>query len=177
MNDTDDYLNFPYFHLHNILDCNHNTPKLFNHIYGKFNPFVVKEIVYCYIPIPKCASQDTQRALWEHPEVDPLVQIFPPKIKEARWFCGHREIHQRLGSAYVSWCTHVKGLGINPIPFQDLLKKPEIWDEHIQPQESFLQIFKDMHIEYTTLVVDSEQPELYSRALSNFLNIDITIGK
>ena len=47
----------------------------------------------------------------------------------------------------------------------------------IGEKHAFLQIFKDMHIEYTTLVVDSEQPELYSRALSNFLNIDITIGK
>lgn len=177
MSDTD-YLSMPSFYLHDIFPCNHNTPELFHHIYGQFKAFYIKDTLYCYISIPKCASQDTQRALWEHPEVDSATPpLLPEKLKEARWFCGHRELHQRLGSAYVSWCTHVKSLGINPIPFQDLLKKPELWDEHIQPQESFLQIFKDMHIEYTTLVVDSEQPELYSRALSNFLNIDITIGK
>lgn len=178
MNDTDDYLNLPKFHLHNIVDCNHNTPELFNHTYGEFKAFYIKDILYCYIPIPKCATQDTQRALWEHPEVVSAVEFSPEDIQKARWFCGHREIHQRLGSAYVSWSNHVSTKGISPtIPLNDVLKRPELWDEHIYPQESFLQIFDDNHITYTKLEVDSNNPELYSNSLSNFLNIDITIGK
>lgn len=176
MEDTD-YLRMPTFYLHDILDCNHNTPELFHHTYGQFKAFYIKDTLYCYIPIPKCATQDTQRALAAHPEVDSATLLVPEKLKEAIWFCGYREIHQRLGSAYVSWVTHVSTKGINKIPFEDLLKQPELWDEHIQPQESFLQIFDDMHINYAKFKVDSNNPELYSKAVSNFLGIDITIGK
>lgn len=167
----------PTFYLHDILKCNHNTPKLFHDKYGQFKSFYIKDILYCYIPIPKCATQDTQRALWSHPDIDTSDRFVPEKVRDAIWFCGHRDPYQRLGSAYHSWVNHATSQGIEPVALQYLLKQPELWDEHIQPQESFLKIFDDNNIAYTKLEVDSSNPELYNKALSNFLNVDITVGK
>lgn len=181
--DDQDYLNMPVFQLHEILECNHNTPKLFQHTYGQFRPFCINDTLYCYIPIPKCATQDTQRVLWTKPEIEILDRFTKKDIKDAIWFCGHREPYQRLGSAYSSWVGHIDSKGIDHnwlmthVTLQYLLKHPELWDEHIQPQESFLQIFDDNNITYTTLEVDSNDPSLYSKTLSNFLGVDVTIGK
>jgi len=183
MEDEQNYLDMHSFQLHDILKCNHNTPKLFAHTYGQFRAFYVDDVLYCYIPIPKCATQDTQRVLWSKPEIEIVDKFTKNDVKKAVWFCGHREPHQRLGSAYSSWVTSMDAKGVdhkwltNNVTLQYLLKHPQLWDEHIQPQESFLQIFDENKITYTKLPVDSHKTTLYSEALSNFLGLDITIGK
>ena len=121
--------------------------------------------------------------LWSKPEIEIVDRFTKNDVKKAIWFCGHREPHQRLSSAYSSWVGHIDSKGIDHIwlmrnvTLQYLLKHPQLWDEHIQPQESFLQIFDDNNITYTKLEVDSLNPLLYSEALSKFLGLDVTIGK
>jgi len=192
-------------YLSEVLDCNHNTPKHFSHQYGQFKPFFIKNKLFCFINIPKCASQDTEHAIAEHPEVklfdtqaevstlERIIfhtgttpsaingrdQFFTPKhIQQATWFCNTRDINQRLASGYdPSWLNFAQRTNRQILPLHELLKVPTEWDEHIQPQESFLQIFNDSHIQYTKLKIDSTNPQQLSNSLSNFLDIDIKVGK
>lgn len=167
-------------YLSEVLDCNHNTPEHFSHQYGQFKPFFIKNKLFCFINIPKCASQDTEHAIAEHPEVKLFnTEEFTPKhIQQATWFCNTRDINQRLASGYdPSWLNFAQRTNRQILPLHELLKVPTEWDEHIQPQESFLQIFNDLHIQYTKLKIESTNPQQLSNSLSNLLDIDIRVGK
>jgi len=136
----------------------YNTPIQYNHSYGDFLLFWQESVerFVGFINIPKNMSTLTKSVLINHDDFTPVIQgdfenLQHIDLQEIQFFAIIRNEHERARSGYKEWMQVDPSLHNNRagakvlsiaqkqyISLDEVLRKPHIWDEHMEPQISFL---------------------------------------
>jgi len=151
-----------------------NTPPQYNHNIGMC--FLYNQIstgrVIGYVNLPKCMSTIIKEAL----ETCLDMKIIPNEananieVSNIEFFAVTRDEHERAVSGHREWQSYdylirdpvrTKDISLptleekQSITLDELLSKPEIWDEHIEPQVTFLKPFEELDVDLQIFKLDN----------------------
>ena len=138
------------------------TPLQYNHCYGDFELFwqESKDRFIGFIKIPKNMSTVTKFALANHEDLQAInnqsvENLQHINLQDIQFFAITRDDDERLLSGFREWklvnpANHAGIRDEKAMPFserqkvtlEEILERPEIWDEHMEPQQSFLAPFQ-----------------------------------
>jgi hypothetical protein len=139
------------------------TPLQYNHCYGDFELFwqESKDRFIGFIKIPKNMSSVTKSALAKHEDFRAIDNQFVENLQhidlqDIQFFAITRDDDERLLSGFREWKLVNPDYHAGPrltgkpmphserqkVTLEEILERPEIWDEHMEPQQSFLAPFQ-----------------------------------
>lgn len=169
-----------------------NTPIQYNHQFGDFELFyqASKDRYIGFVKIPKCMSSITKVALANHEDFTPIPNLEENfmDVIDIQFFATYRDEYRRLKSGYREWqqvdhTAHDYVYHFDPkdmptpeekkeMVLWEVMDRREIWDEHMEPQMSFITPFLNLGLRLKTFNLSG----LFRKDAYDFFGVDLFKG-
>ena len=168
-----------------------HTPELYNHEFGNVEIFKINKTnkQFAFIKIPKCMTTALKDSVLRSGQCTPLKSVDTvPLLDDTTFFTIVRPEYERMYSGVREWRS------VNPyaidkaagyseeakqrivpldqrqsIEFHDIINSPGIWDEHVEPQLSYLAPFITLGIPFKMFKLNGD----INKNLNNMFEVDI----
>jgi len=156
----------------------YDTPAHYNHKFGDFEPFKLKgkHVNFGFVKIPKNMSTKIKEAIQKHPDFIEMPNNNPRyDLSDFKFFTVIRPEYERLFSGIDTWLRNDDTVHTKTEKMQrtlvDIITDPCCWDEHLEPQISFLLPFLEHNVKVKVIDLDKD----LNKNLSTFLGIDLDL--
>lgn len=156
----------------------YDTPAHYNHRFGDFEPFKLKgqHFNFGFIKIPKNMSTKIKDAIKKHPDFIEMPDVNPGySLGDFKFFTVIRPEYERLFSGIETWLNNNDTFNTKTEKMQktlsDIITDQNCWDEHIEPQLSFVMPFLEHNVKVKVIDLDKD----LNKNLSLFLGIDLDL--
>lgn len=156
----------------------YDTPAHYNHKFGDFEPFKLKgkHVNFGFVKIPKNMSTKIKEAIQKHPDFVEMPDNNPRyDLSDFKFFTVIRPEYERLFSGIDTWLNNDDTVNTKTEKMQktlvDIITDPYCWDEHVEPQISFLLPFLEHNVKVKVIDLDKD----LNKNLSTFLGIDLDL--
>jgi hypothetical protein len=156
----------------------YDTPAHYNHKFGDFEPFKLKgkHVNFAFVKIPKNMSTKIKEAIQKHPDFIEMPDNNPRyDLSDFKFFTVVRPEYERLFSGIDTWLINDDTVNTKTEKMQktlvDIITNTNCWDEHVEPQISFLLPFLEHNVKVKVIDLDKD----LNKNLSTFLGIDLDL--
>jgi hypothetical protein len=169
-----------------------DTPDQYNHKFGDIEVFKMSNTnkMHAFIKIPKCMSTVTKTAIEKSPYYIPIEWDNDFSVSDFNFFTIVRPEYQRMYSGINEWRSvdpstynnfSMPQEVINRLPtlaerqdyeFHDIIANTSIWDEHVEPQLSYLTPFITFNIHFRMFMLTNNINDQLNKYLGSEVFMD-----